>query len=137
MLIRRGKNPATNNQSLSWFTTIIKHTHKQDSICQHEPQKTENEVRWSVICQHEPQKTENEVRCSERLCQEEFEDTKGVIRIRISKKEHAPSICTCTLIYWCLRYLTRNQDNVSEWGDMAIRGLLFQWTSSIKIQLSV
>jgi len=22
--------------------------------------------------------------------------------------------------------LTRNQDNVSEWGDMSIRGLLFQ-----------
>ena len=23
-------------------------------------------------------------------------------------------------------WLTRNQDNVSEWGDMSIRGLLFQ-----------
>ena len=33
--------------------------------------------------------------------------------------------------------LSRNQDNVSEWGDMSIRGLLFQWTSTIKIQLSV
>ena len=34
-------------------------------------------------------------------------------------------------------WLSRNQDFVSEWGDMSIRGLLFQWTSTIKIQLSV
>jgi hypothetical protein len=27
--------------------------------------------------------------------------------------------------------LARNQDNVSEWGDMAIRGLLFQWASML------
>jgi hypothetical protein len=33
--------------------------------------------------------------------------------------------------------LPRNQDNVSEWGDMSIRGMLFQWANSIKIQLSV
>ena len=24
-------------------------------------------------------------------------------------------------------WLARNQDNVSEWGEMCIRGLLFQW----------
>ena len=34
-------------------------------------------------------------------------------------------------------WLTRNQDNVSEWGDMSIRRLLFQWASTIKMQLSV
>ena len=34
-------------------------------------------------------------------------------------------------------WLARNQDNVSEWGDMSIRGLLFQWDSTIKIHLSV
>jgi len=33
--------------------------------------------------------------------------------------------------------LARNQDNVSEWGDMSIRRLLFQWASTIQIQLSV
>jgi hypothetical protein len=33
--------------------------------------------------------------------------------------------------------LAQNQDNMSEWGDMSIRGLLFQWTSTIKNQLSV
>jgi hypothetical protein len=30
-----------------------------------------------------------------------------------------------------------NQDNVSEWDNMSIRGLLFQWTSTIKLQLSM
>ena len=35
--------------------------------------------------------------------------------------------------YW----LARIQDNVSKWGDMAIRELLMQWDSTIKIQLSV
>jgi len=34
-------------------------------------------------------------------------------------------------------WLARNQDNVSEWGEMSINGLLFRWTSTIKIQLSV
>jgi hypothetical protein len=34
-------------------------------------------------------------------------------------------------------WLARNQDNMSEWGDISIRGLLFQWASTIKIQLSV
>jgi hypothetical protein len=33
--------------------------------------------------------------------------------------------------------LARNQDNVSEWGNMSIQWLLFQWATTIKIQLSV
>jgi hypothetical protein len=33
--------------------------------------------------------------------------------------------------------LARNQNNVSEWNDISTRGLLFQWASTIKIQLSV
>ena len=33
--------------------------------------------------------------------------------------------------------LARNQDNVSKWGDMSTRRLLFQWASTIKIQLSM
>jgi len=33
--------------------------------------------------------------------------------------------------------LARKQNNVSEWSDMFTRGLLFQWTSTIKIQLGV
>jgi hypothetical protein len=34
-------------------------------------------------------------------------------------------------------WLARNQNNVSEWSDMSTRGLLFQRTSTIKIQLCV
>jgi hypothetical protein len=34
-------------------------------------------------------------------------------------------------------WLTRNQNSVSEWGDMSTRQLLFQWVSTLKIQLSV
>jgi hypothetical protein len=34
-------------------------------------------------------------------------------------------------------WLARNQDNVSEWSDMSTCDLLFQWASTIKIQLSV
>ena len=34
-------------------------------------------------------------------------------------------------------WLTRIQDNVSEWGDMSVYGLVFQWTSTITIQLSL
>jgi hypothetical protein len=33
-------------------------------------------------------------------------------------------------------WLAQNQNNVSEWSDMSTRGLLFQWASTIKIQLS-
>jgi hypothetical protein len=33
--------------------------------------------------------------------------------------------------------LAWNQDNVSKWCNMSIRGLLFQWASTMKIQLSV
>ena len=34
-------------------------------------------------------------------------------------------------------WLARNQNNVSEWSDISTRGLLFQWASTIQIQLSV
>jgi hypothetical protein len=34
-------------------------------------------------------------------------------------------------------WLAGNQNNVSEWGDMSIHGLLFQWASTIKVQLSM
>ena len=45
-------------------------------------------------------------------------------------------------IYAALRrksedWLARNQNNVSDWSDMFTRKLLFQWASTIKIQLSV
>ena len=34
-------------------------------------------------------------------------------------------------------WLAQNQDNVSEWGDMSINRLLFQWASTMKIQPSI
>jgi hypothetical protein len=34
-------------------------------------------------------------------------------------------------------WLAPNQDNVSEWSHMSLRGLLFQWATTIKIQLSM
>jgi hypothetical protein len=34
-------------------------------------------------------------------------------------------------------WLAGNQNNVFEWSDMSTRGLLFQWASITKIQLSV
>ena len=34
------------------------------------------------------------------------------------------------------RWLVWNQNNVSKWSDMFTRGLLFQWASKMKIQIS-
>jgi hypothetical protein len=33
--------------------------------------------------------------------------------------------------------LVLNQNNVSEWSDMSTRWLLFQWASTIQIQIGV
>jgi hypothetical protein len=57
-------------------------------------------------------------------------------------KDYKIGICSFSAKHAVLRrkrkdWLARNQKNVSEWGNMAIRGLLFQWASAIKIQLSV
>ena len=46
-------------------------------------------------------------------------------------KDYAIGICCFSANYAALRrksknWLARNQDNVSEWGDMSIGGLLFQ-----------
>jgi hypothetical protein len=57
-------------------------------------------------------------------------------------KDYKIGICCFSAKHTALKkkrkgWLARNQDNVSEWGNMSIRGLLFQWPSTIKIQLSV
>ena len=57
-------------------------------------------------------------------------------------KDYKVGICCFSTKYTELRrknkdLLARNQDNIPEWCDMSIRGLLFQWASTIKIQLSV
>ena len=53
-------------------------------------------------------------------------------------KDYAIGICSFSAKHAALRrkskdWLARNHDNVSEWGDMSLRGLLFQWDSTIKI----
>jgi hypothetical protein len=56
-------------------------------------------------------------------------------------KDYKIGICCFSAKHAALRSkskdrLARNQNNVREWGDMFIRELLFQWASTIKIQLS-
>jgi hypothetical protein len=48
-------------------------------------------------------------------------------------KDYAIGICSFSAKHAALRrkskdWLARNHDNVSEWGDMSLRGLLFQCT---------
>jgi hypothetical protein len=57
-------------------------------------------------------------------------------------KDYKICICCFCTKYPTLRskskdWLTLNQDNVYEWDNMSIWGLLFQWASTIKIQLSM
>jgi hypothetical protein len=57
-------------------------------------------------------------------------------------EDYKIDICCFSAKHAALRWkskdwLVRKQNNVSEWSDMSTRGLLFQWTSTIKIQLSV
>jgi hypothetical protein len=57
-------------------------------------------------------------------------------------KDYKISICCFSAEHATLRrkskdWLALNQTNVSELGDMSISGLLFQWVSTIKIQLSM
>ena len=57
-------------------------------------------------------------------------------------KNYKIAICCFSAKHEALRkktkdWLARNQNNVSEWSDMSTHGLLFQWPSTIKIQLRV
>ena len=57
-------------------------------------------------------------------------------------KDYKIGICCFSAKHAALRrkskdWLARNQNNVFEWSDMSIRALLFQCTSTIKIQLGV
>jgi hypothetical protein len=57
-------------------------------------------------------------------------------------KDYKIGICCFSAKHTALRrkntyWLARNQNNVSEWSDMSTRELLFQWVSTIKIQLGV
>ena len=57
-------------------------------------------------------------------------------------KDYKIGICCFSAKHAALKrksknWLTLNQNNVSEWIDMSIRGLLFQWASTIKILFNV
>jgi hypothetical protein len=57
-------------------------------------------------------------------------------------KDNKIDICCFSAKYTALKrkskyWLVGNQDNVSEWGNMSIRALLFQWASTIRIKTSV
>ena len=57
-------------------------------------------------------------------------------------KDYKIGICCFSAKHAALRrkskdWFARNQNNVSEWSDIFTRGLLFQWASTITIQLSV
>ena len=57
-------------------------------------------------------------------------------------KDYEIDMCCVFAKYAALRskskdWLDRNQNNVSKWNNMATRGLLVQWASSIQIQLCV
>ena len=56
-------------------------------------------------------------------------------------KDYIFRICCLSANHAALRskskdWLARNEGNVSEWSHMFTRGLLFQWATTIKIQLS-
>ena len=57
-------------------------------------------------------------------------------------KDYKIGMCCFSTKHTTLRgkskdWLTRNKENVSKWGDMFIRGLLFLLACTIKLQLSV
>ena len=57
-------------------------------------------------------------------------------------KDFTISICSFSAKHAALRkkdkeWLARNLDNVSGWGDMSIRGIMFPCASTIKNKLSV
>jgi hypothetical protein len=56
-------------------------------------------------------------------------------------KDYKISIWCCSAKHAAIRrkskdWSARNQNNVSEWSDTSTRGMLFQWASTIKIQLT-
>jgi hypothetical protein len=62
---------------------------------------------------------------------------RGIEPLSGQTKDYKIGICCFSAKHATLRRKTRSQDICSEWGDMSIHGMLFQWSSTIKIQLSV
>ena len=60
----------------------------------------------------------------------------------VQTKDYKIGICCFSAKHTALRikskdWLAGNQNNVFEWSDMSTCGLLLQWASTMKIQLSV
>ena len=69
-------------------------------------------------------------------------EDRGFKRRSGQTKDFKIAICCFSAKHAALRrknkdWLARDRDNVSEWGSLFTRGLLFQQASTIKIQLSV
>jgi hypothetical protein len=67
---------------------------------------------------------------------------RGFEPLVVQTNDNKIGICCFSAKHAALRrkskdWLARNQDNVSEWDDWSIRGLLFRWVNIIKIQLLV
>ena len=57
-------------------------------------------------------------------------------------KDYKIGVCCFSYKHAALRskskdWLAQNQDNVSEWSNMSVHGLLFQCATTLKIQLSM
>jgi len=68
----------------------------------------------------------------------------SVVSLSLCRVKPKTEICNCCFsvkheVFRCKSkyWLALNQDNVSKWSDMSTCRLLFQWASTIKIQLSV
>jgi hypothetical protein len=71
-----------------------------------------------------------------------LESSRSCVRSSGQTKDYAISICCFSAKHVALRSkstgrLAQNQDNVSEWSDLSTCGLLFQWTSYVKMQLGM
>jgi hypothetical protein len=58
----------------------------------------------------------------------------GLIPVLYYVRNHTSYILLHIYMFYTFKFflsisLARNKDNVSEWGDMSIHGLLFQWAS--------
>ena len=66
----------------------------------------------------------------------------GFESLSVQAKDYKIGICCFSAKHIALRrksndWLAQNQNNMSEWVNMSIHRTLFQWASSIKIQLNV
>ena len=69
-------------------------------------------------------------------------DSESEYYVRVERHVYFFGICCFSAKHAALRrkskdWLARNQDNMYEWDDTSISGLFFQWSSTIKVQVSM